>query len=448
MRLCDMTLEELIRPEGFDCACGRHHRVGLRFVRIGRGAVAALPEALRAVGVRKPFIVCDQNTKAAAWEKVRTVLDAAGVDYTLYCFPWARVEPDERAMGSLTLAFDPACDGVIAMGSGVINDCCKVLCHAAQKTQITVCTAPSMDGYASDSSSMIVNGVKTTVYNACPAAIIADTDILRTAPDRMLWAGLGDMLAKYIAACEWRMTALINGEYYCEEIAELMRASLRKIVAAAPRLMERDDDTLAAVTEGLILSGVAMAFAKVSRPASGLEHYFSHMWEMFHLDRGLPAELHGIQVGVGTVLCLKIYEKLRTLRPDSVAFQRAAEVFDENVWESEMRRVMGGSADTLIRAEKTEWHNNDPAARAHRFDCIRKNWDALLRIMDEELPDAAQVLALMKQTGMPMLPGEIGENDQDVRDAFLYSRSARKKYLTSTLLWDMGILEDFLPVLE
>ena len=447
MRLCEMTLEELIRPEGFACQCGRHHQAGLKFVRIGRGAVAALPEALKTLGVQKPFIVCDQNTKAAAWEKVRAVLKAAGIEGVLFCFPWAHIEPDERAVGSLTMAFDPACDGVIAIGSGVINDCCKVLCHAAGRPQLTVCTAPSMDGYASDSSSMIVNRVKTSVYNACPAALIADTEILRTAPDRMLWAGLGDMLAKYIAACEWRITALINGEYYCEEIAELMRRSLRKIVAAAPRLMERDDETLAAVTEGLILSGIAMAFARISRPASGLEHYFSHMWEMFNLNRGLPAELHGIQVGVGTVLCLKIYEKLRGVRPDPAVFQRAAEAFDEGEWEREMRRVMGGSAQALLEAEKNDWHNNDPAQRARRFECILKNWDTILRIMEEELPDMQTLLRIMEATGMPMLPSDIGESAQDVRDAFLYSRSARKKYLTSTMLWDMGMLEEFLPVL-
>ena len=162
---------------------------------------------------------------------------------------------------------------------------------------------------------MIRDRVKVTLYNACPDAIIADTMIMKDAPERMLQAGLGDMLAKYIALCEWRISHIVTGEYYCEEVAGLMRNSLAKIVAAAPRLMERDPEVIGAVAEGLILSGVAMAFAQVSRPASGLEHYFSHLWEMFALDRGLPLELHGIQVGVGTVLCLKIYDHLRTLTP-------------------------------------------------------------------------------------------------------------------------------------
>ena len=72
------------------------------------------------------------------------------------------------------MAFDPSCDVAPAIGSGVINACCKVLAHATGRVSIAVGTAPFMDGYASNSSSMIRNRVKVTLYNACPAAILAD----------------------------------------------------------------------------------------------------------------------------------------------------------------------------------------------------------------------------------------------------------------------------------
>ena len=78
--------------------------------------------------------------------------------------------------------------------------------------------------------------------------------------------------------------------------------SLQKIMAAAPRLMSRDPDAVQPIAEGLVTAGLAMAYAQVSRPASGLEHYFSHVWEMQALERGVPYDLHGIQVGVGTML--------------------------------------------------------------------------------------------------------------------------------------------------
>lgn len=438
-----MPLAQLIRPEGVDCPCGRRHGVDLKYLRIGRNAVQGLPDALAATGVRHPFIVCDENTRRAAWDKVQAVLDGAGIPYQLHCFHNARVEPDEHAVGELCMAIRPECDGVVAVGSGVINDCCKVLAHALRLPQLVVGTAPSMDGYASNSSSMIQQRVKVSLYNACPAAIIADTLIMKDAPERMLWAGLGDMLAKYIALCEWRITHLINGEYYCEDVADLMRGSLKKIVSAAPRLMERDPEVIGTVAEGLILSGIAMAFAQVSRPASGLEHYFSHLWEMFALDRHWPTELHGIQVGVGTYLTLHIYDRLRTLRPDRTHFEQAAAAFDPAEWEKNVRRVFGASAQTLIDLENTAWHKNDPVSRQKRFDAIAAHWDDILRIMDEELPDTAAIVALMEHVGMPIHPAELGLSEQDVYDAFRCSRDIRDKYLTSSMLWDLGLLSTF-----
>ncbi len=441
--LAHLPLSELIRPEGFCCNCGRHHGVDLKYLRIGRDAVQGLPDALKATGVRHPFIVCDVNTRAAAWEKVQAVLEGANIPYQLYCFPKAHLEPDEYAVGALCMAISPACDGVVALGSGVINDCCKVLAHACRLPQLAVGTAPSMDGYASNSSSMIRDRVKVTLYNACPAAIIADTLIMKDAPERMLWAGLGDMLAKYIALCEWRISHLVTGEYYCEDVAALMRASLHKVVAAAPRLMERDPEVIGTVVEGLILSGIAMAFAQVSRPASGLEHYFSHLWEMFALDRGLPLELHGVQVGVGGCLTVRILDDLRTMTPNKAQAEAAMRAFDPAAWENNMRRVFGRAAQTLIDAENTRWHKNDPAAHQIRLNRIIDHWDAILHIMDEELPDTARIVSLMAQVGMPIRPADIGESEQDVQDAFLCSRDIRDKYLTSSLLWDLGLLNQF-----
>ena len=124
------------------------------------------------------------------------------------------------------------------------------------------------------------------------------------------------MAAKYCSVCEWRIANIVIGEYYCEEVADMMRVSLQKIMAAAPRLMSRDPDAVQPIAEGLVTAGLAMAYAQVSRPASGLEHYFSHVWEMQALERGVPYDLHGIQVGVGTMLTFQVLSWLRQVKPD------------------------------------------------------------------------------------------------------------------------------------
>lgn len=434
-----LSAEKLVFPAVFPCACGKEHRVALRRLHIGTNAIACLPDVLQTLGLRMPFILCDRSTKAAAWDSVHAVLERSGIEYVLYAFESARIEPDEHAMGSLAMAFDPRCDVVIALGSGVLNDCAKILAHITGHDAIAIATAPSMDGYASNSSSMIVRGVKTSLYTQCPITIIADTAILSTAPDRMLWAGFGDMAAKYVALCEWRISSLVTGEYYCPEVAALVRNSLHAVMDSAQGLMRREPRALEAVMEGLVLSGIAMSFAEVSRPASGLEHYFSHLWEMMALERGHAYDLHGIQVGVGTLLSLDVLDQLRSITPSRKIAEDAMLHFDSARWEQSVRRVFGKTAPSILAIEASVGKNT-PAKQAAHWNAIEAHWPQIRQILDEELPDLPALYAQMRQLGMPTTPQAIGVSDADVADAYLHSRDIRDKYLTSSLLWDMGLL--------
>lgn len=445
IRFADMPLDALVCREGYACACGSVHKAVIDYLSIRPGAMEDIPKALGAMGVKKPFVVCDVHTRSAAWDRAERVLGEAGIPYTLFCFPMEQVEPSEEAMGSLIMAFDPTCDCVMGLGSGVINDCCKVLAHATGRKMMIVGTAPSMDGYASNCSAMIREGVKCTITSAAPDAIVCDVDIIKDAPMRMIRAGLGDMLAKYVALCEWRLASLITGEYYCENIAQLMRTALERIFNSAPKLAVRDPQAIQSMVEGLVLSGIAMSYAGLSRPASGFEHYFSHMWEMMALERGQAFELHGIQVGVGTLQALRVYDQIRNLKPDrekALAFIRD---FSSEAWEGELRRILGRTAEPVIALEHTSFHNNDPQAHAVRLERILDNWHEILSIMDEELPKTETIAALMRSLDMAMEPEDIGFNQQDTRDAFHAARDTRKKYLTSSMLWDLGVLYEMEP---
>lgn len=439
-----MALDALLAPNAYDCACGRCHSTQVAYLKIGPGAARYLPEALATAEAKKPFIICDTHTKAAAWDMVKPILDAAGVPYVLHVFEREHLEPDEYAVGSLAMAFDPGCDIILAIGSGVLNDCAKVLAHAVGRKSMVVATAPSMDGYASNSSSMIVDGVKSTLYNACPIAILADTDILRKAPQRMLWAGLGDMVAKYVAICEWRISHIVTGEYYCESVANLVRHALGRVVENAKGLRARDPAAIEAVLEGLVLSGIAMSYAQNSRPASGLDHYFSHLWEMMALERGTPYELHGIQVGAGTLLAMRVLEQLKGLSPSREAAEAAMARFDPAAWEENVRRVFGKTADRILEIE-AQCGKNDPAKHAKRLDAILAHWDEIQQIMAEELPTLEALEGMMRDMGMPVTPDDLDISRQDVLDAYFCSRDIRDKYLTSSLLWDLGLLETILP---
>lgn len=444
-----MTIQELLNYRGQSCDCGRSHETDLKYVRTEPGAVRYLPEALQAMSAGRPFVVYDPNTYQAAGGKVQKALDDAGIEYRSFVYEEMplKMEPDEYAVGALTMAFDPECDSILAVGSGVINDCCKVLAHAVRRPMAVVATAPSMDGYASNSSSMIQNHIKVSLYVECPHVLLCDTDIMKDAPLEMLMAGLGDMLAKYVSICEWRISHLVTGEYYCENIANLMRVSVGKCWSMADRLMQRDPEAVAAVTEGLILSGIAMSFAKISRPASGLEHYFSHLWEMMALSRGEESHLHGIQVGVGTVIALDLMNELKKIVPSRETAEAVIAGFDQASWEEEMRDIFRKIAPAIIEAEKA-LGLNDPGRHARRLDKILTHWTDILRIIKEELPDAGEILDKMKQLDMPHCPRDLGIDLMETKKAFIGSRVIRDKYLTSTLIWDLGLTRDFEALLK
>ena len=439
--LTTKTIAELIDPRGFDCECGHHHAVSIPYVKTGRNILSCVPEMIAALGAKKTFVLCDQNTYKAAGEKVCAILEENQVPHTLYVLPVEKPGPDEWTIGNVLMHLDPACDLILGVGSGVINDVCKEVAFKSGRKNAIVGTAPSMDGFASGTGSMELDHVKVSLNNQCPQGILLDGDVLCQAPMRMLWAGYGDMVAKYVAVCEWRITNLVTGEYYCEAIADLMRAALKKISANVDKLMQRDPDAALDVAEGLLIAGMGMAFAGCSRPASGIEHYFSHMWEMMALERGLPYDLHGIMVGVGTVMSMRLYEYVKQQKPDRKKMLEHAAAFDYNQWEAQVRRIFGKTADEIIRVEG-KVHKNDPDRLAKRIDKLCENWDEILKIIDEELPPYEELYAVMKNTGMPTEPADLGICDDDVVNAYLGARDIRDKYLSCSFLWDMGLEMD------
>lgn len=436
---------KLIRPKGFPCTCGRQHAAAIRYLKIGPGVIRLLPEALSALGARHPMVVCGPFGYEIAGKTVCMLLDQRKITYSLHVIPCddrGKIKPAEYATGSALLHFNHDCDLVLGVGSGVINDLCKVLSKTAKIPCMIMATAPSMDGYASDSSSLEIGGIKCSLREQMPAAILCDTEILAQAPMHMIHAGLGDILAKYTSLCDWKLSNIVTGEYYCSAVAQLVNDSLLNTVSSAQGIQERKKSSIQAITEGLVLSGIGIAFAGTSHPASGLDHYFSHCWEMMLLERGEDYELHGIQVGIGMLLTLKIIERLKTIRPDMPHAEAAADRFDEAAWEQNLHRIFPKAADGIIAIERKAGKNErrgrlQRAARA--IDC----WDEILELFETTLPSSNEVEELMLQLGMPTTPQEIGLTPEDVADAFACSRDIRDKYLLSSLIWDLGYMEEF-----
>ncbi len=442
-----IDLNELMRRPPFRCACGKIHRAHLKEALICEGAIGRLASCVKKYGGTKVYILADENTFAAAGQPVLNDLEKENVPYTLHRFGKERAEPDEKMIGSAFAHFDHSCDMILAVGSGVINDVSKIVAKTTGHPLITVATAPSMDGYASSTSSIVRDGLKVSVDSACPTVVIGDLAVLKNAPLQMIRAGLGDMLAKYISVCEWRIGRIVTGEYYCEDVAALIRAALKTCVDNAGGILTRDPAAVKAVTEGLILSGIAADWAGVSRPVSGVEHYFSHIWDMRALEFGTPFDLHGIQCGVGTLCALRGYERLKTLLPDPVAAKAAFAAFDKEAWFSRLRGFLGKAADPMIGGAKTA-DRYDPEQHAARLDRICSHWNEILAVIKEELPPFAAVKTLLTELGAPVNPADMGLPNGEAPMVFKITKDIRDKYILSTLAWDLGLLDVIAAVFE
>lgn len=439
----NIPVEQLIQADGFDCSCGKRHQVEIRYLKIGPGTVRLVPEALATLGAHHPLVVCGPFGYKAAGKIVCGLLKESGIPYTLHRLHGengSKLRPSEHTAGNLLLNFDPSCDLILAVGSGVINDLCKMLGKATKLPCMIVATAPSMDGYASSSASVEIENIKYSLQAHVPAAILCDTDILSQAPIRMIYAGIGDILAKYTSLFDWYLSHIVTGEYYCSDIAQLVNRSLQKTVAAAHCAVNRQEDAVRTVAEGLVLSGIGMAFAESSHPASGLDHYFSHCWEMLLLERGQDYELHGLQTGVGMLLTLKIAERLKTIHPDLEHAQAAADRFNAASWESNLRRVFPRAAEGILKIEEKA-QKNERAGRISRAKRIIAAWEDIRNAMDM-LPRCDEIRNLMLELGMPTTPQEIGLSPEDAADAFVCSRDIRDKYLLSSMIWDIGYMEE------
>ncbi|MEE0946345.1 MAG: sn-glycerol-1-phosphate dehydrogenase [Acutalibacteraceae bacterium] len=425
-----------------NCRCGKAHTFTSKIV-IENGAINRLPDILEQLNYKSAFVIADKNTYSAAGEKVIDVLESAGIKTKKYIYSKENLEPDETNVGLAVMNFDPAYDVVIGVGSGVINDISKIVANVSGKKYIIVGTAPSMDGYASATSSMTMEGLKISLNSKCADIIIGDIDVLCNAPIKMMISGLGDMLAKYVSICEWRISNLINGEYYCEDIANLVRDSLKKCVDNAEGLLNKDEGAVKSVFEGLINCGAAMKFAGLSRPASGIEHYLSHIWDMRGVEFGTSVEFHGIQCAVGTLIAIKLYKKIINITPDKEKALKYVKNFDFVLWSEQLREFLGKGCESMIALEEKEQKYNVESHK-QRLDIILDKWNEIIKIIEEELPEISFLEDLFDNVGIPKTMKEIGIDDENLPMTFKSAKDIRDKYVLPRLCWDLGIIDEIL----
>ena len=422
------------------CSCGHKHYSAVKLIDIDKGAVNRLPGHIQKFGYKKVFMVADKNTWKAAGAAAAEELAKANIEFDKVILDYDEVIPDEHVIGEILAAVVPGSDLILGVGSGTLNDLCKLISFRMGLDYIIYATAPSMDGFVSIGSAVILNHVKTTLDCHGPVAVIGDVDVLSQAPMRLIAAGLGDTLGKYTCLFDWKLSRLINDEYYCEEVVQMVETAIQTVMEYSNEVQNRNPEAIKAVTEALVLTGIGMSFIGNSRPASGCEHHFSHFWEMKAFMHGKFPALHGTQVGVGTIVALKLYHMLEDEKIDFAAVKASG--FDKAAWEKEIREVYEIAADGIMAVEEKA-QKNDIGQRNIRLEVIEKNWDQIQTMIREGLPKVKEMEDLFAGLDAPINPTQIDVSLQELYESVIYAKEVRPRYTVLQLIWDLGLSKQY-----
>ena len=419
-------------------------------VVIGEGVLDSVADVFeRNFGDSAAVAIADENTFEVAGNTVTRGLEASGRE-VLAPFVFAgepTLHADYRNIERLTESLRAHQAVPVAVGSGTINDIVKRAAHESDRPYMCVATAASMDGYTSFGASITKDGFKQTMECAAPRAAVADLAVLTKAPARMTSSGYGDLLAKITAGADWIVADALAVEPIKATEWSLVQGPLREATGRPGDLHAGDPYAMEGLIEGLIMSGLAMQGASSSRPASGAEHQFSHLWEMEGLgenpEHGEPPLSHGFKVGVGTVSIAALYE--RVLARDFATLDTEAAVRAWPPWDEVERRIRGAFAGTAVEdAAVTESRAKyvDTAALSHRLDVLRERWSDLRDQIREQLIPADQVRAQLAEAECPTTPVEIGLDVERFMATYRRAQMIRRRYTILDLTNETGVLDD------
>lgn len=401
----------------YDCECGREHLCPIDIVDISDGAIDRLPSICEKYN--NILLLSDVNTYRAAGEKAACALGGKIKTNLILGNEGELVIPNEVTIETIEKALAPDIDLIIGVGSGVINDLSKHVSFKNDLPYYIIATAPSMDGYASVGAALILDGMKITLNARPPRALISEPSVLASAPFDMIKAGYGDIVGKFSCLGDWRLSALINGEYFCQRVYDLTYETAKKVKELAAGIKERRKDAVAALTEALVTVGIAMSFVGNSRPASGSEHHLSHFFEITGILDGKDYFAHGIDVVYSAVATAKLREKMLSGKPKR-------REFDRETWENDLHRIYSTSADGIIALQdKLGWYEKDDS------DVIYSKWDEICKIMSD-MPTSDEFIAMIDAVGLDFAEFEALYGKEKIADALLFAKDLKDRY---TVLW-------------
>ena len=408
--------------DGVNCDCGKEHNCSIEKVYIESGAIKRLTALCS--DYDNILLVADGNTFSVAGAEVEKVLTDKNLKKVIFSGEKLLI-PDEIAIEEVKKKTSEA-ELIIGIGSGVIQDLCKCVSFFSKIPYIIVATAPSMDGYASDGAAMILGGMKETVKAGLPKAIIADTNVLKNAPMDMIRAGYGDIIGKYSALCDWKLSAAVTGEYFCQYIYDTTFQMIENTLKIAQGLLQRDEESIKILTEALMVVGIMMSFAGTSRPASGSEHHLSHFFEIVGIVNSDDYFSHGVDVAYSTVVTAKLREEVvKSDFPDTI-YRPSSEEYKEK-----MNKIYKSVAEGCISLQNRVGNYSKDRIQTY------KQQEEEIRNILSQMPRADEIEKMLSVVGLDVKEFYKLYGKQKINDAILYAKDLKDRYTVLWLYYDL-----------
>lgn len=390
-----IDVNEFLKP----CSCGRKHEIVVDDIIIESGAISQLPDILKrpAYADKKSLVmICDENTYEAAGKQVEELIPGLK---KIVLNP-ENLHANEHGVEAAKKGLDEVggADLMIAVGSGTIHDITRYHAYEMKIPFFSVPTAASVDGFVSTVAAMTWHGFKKSFTAVSPVVVVADTDIFKKAPLRLTASGVSDLLGKYTALADWKITHLLTGEYICDEICSMEYEALDRLKESLDGLTTGDADAYENLMYGLLLSGLAMQMTGNSRPASGAEHHMSHLWEMEVINGPLDA-LHGEKVSVGTMLAAREYKRIAEAVRDGKCYADPYQGMEEKL----IRDTFGKKG----LYEKTIEENTPDPMEMVSADRLNASLYKIADIIDE-IPEVEELDKILKNGGCVRTVQDIG----------------------------------------
>ncbi len=430
--------------------CGREHKIPFKIVQSGNHLLNQIPQVVETILGRpaeKIGVVYDRQIEEVVSEYFFDPLQRAP-------WEWFRIPLGEKSnllapdveIGDAAAEKLPGdLDLLIGVGSGVISDLTKWIATQRALPFVLIGTAASMNAYTSITATMTEENVKTSRWLDPASAVLLDADLLSTAPQEMTCAGIGDLLARNISNADWKLSERIRGTYFCPVPFQMMTPYQDRFLADIDALKANQPKALAALGDAVLVSGYSMTILDgETSPSSGSEHILSHFFDFQHEIFDLPKNLHGTQVGVGTIIMSAAFELLREMTPSDFDMddleRRRLSLTAINL---DHRRVFGeyGKKFDQVVAEKRV---RDLDYRGYVKD-ILDNWAGLWTDMNNYLAPTKQLKRVLARAGGVTKLSGINRTAEDAIQALLYGSHYRPRYSILDLYWELGLFPAFAP---